>query len=495
MVFFLKHYTNYKCLTFILLPSKDENLPTVLVGLFIEEPTPFFDEFLNSVYKLEYARNKMHLFVHNAVQYHDEKLEEFLKKYGHEYASQQVVRSPSNASSNSNGIQLSECEARNYALERCKELRCQYHLSLDSIARLDLPETLKILIEANKTVVGPMLSRPGKLWSNFWGAITSDGFYSRSFDYVELLKGERLGLWNVAHLMNAYLIEGSFIRRALENQLENNEVNESTDEQPLVLSYCSTLPNTKPVLTFTRNLRRANRFQFVLNTHDYGHLVDSSNFNTSLKHPDFYQLEVNTLDWERRYLHENYSKQVEPNTQLEKPCPDVIWFPLVSDRFCEETVEIMEHFGQWSGGTNDDPRIEGGYESVPTRDIHFKQVGLHQMWLTFVRDYVTPIQLKEFIGYEHVAEAELAFVVRYHPQEQASLQPHHDASTFTLNIALNTPHVDYEGGGCRFLRYNCSVTESRRGWGLIHPGRLTHYHEGLPVTNGTRYILVTFVDP
>jgi procollagen-lysine,2-oxoglutarate 5-dioxygenase len=126
------------------------------------------------------------------------------------------------------------------------------------------------------------------------------------------------------------------------------------------------------------------------------------------------------------------------------------------------------------------------------------------------------------------------FVVRYKPDEQPSLRPHHDSSTYTINIALNRPGIDYEvysldcwlfafslqiervlyllcilslmfllltlmmgtqGGGCRFLRYNCSVTDLRRGWALMHPGRLTHFHEGLRVTSGTRYIMISFVDP
>jgi procollagen-lysine,2-oxoglutarate 5-dioxygenase len=87
------------------------------------------------------------------------------------------------------------------------------------------------------------------------------------------------------------------------------------------------------------------------------------------------------------------------------------------------------------------------------------------------------------------------FVVRYNPSEQPSLRPHHDASTYTINIALNTPKVDYEGGGCHFVRYNCTLTNLRLGWSLIHPGRLTHFHEGLQVTKGTRYIMVSFVDP
>lgn len=87
------------------------------------------------------------------------------------------------------------------------------------------------------------------------------------------------------------------------------------------------------------------------------------------------------------------------------------------------------------------------------------------------------------------------FVVRYKPTEQPFLKPHHDSSTYTINIALNRAGVDYVGGGCRFLRYNCSVTDTKVGHMLMHPGRLTHYHEGLYVTEGTRYIMISFVDP
>ncbi|KAK7881793.1 hypothetical protein WMY93_030202 [Mugilogobius chulae] len=87
------------------------------------------------------------------------------------------------------------------------------------------------------------------------------------------------------------------------------------------------------------------------------------------------------------------------------------------------------------------------------------------------------------------------FVVKYTPERQAFLRPHHDSSTFTINIALNHKNTDFQGGGCRFHRYNCSIESPRKGWSFMHPGRLTHLHEGLPTTNGTRYIAVSFVDP
>lgn len=36
-----------------------------------------------------------------------------------------------------------------------------------------------------------------------------------------------------------------------------------------------------------------------------------------------------------------------------KPCPDVYWYPVFSERFCDELVAIMERFGQWSSGSNE----------------------------------------------------------------------------------------------------------------------------------------------
>ena len=36
-----------------------------------------------------------------------------------------------------------------------------------------------------------------------------------------------------------------------------------------------------------------------------------------------------------------------------QPCPDVYWFPLLSDQMCDELVEEMEHYGQWSGGRHE----------------------------------------------------------------------------------------------------------------------------------------------
>lgn len=55
------------------------------------------------------------------------------------------------------------------------------------------------------------------------------------------------------------------------------------------------------------------------------------------------------------------------------------------------------------------------------------------------------------------AQFDLAFVVRYKPDEQPSLRPHHDASTFTINIALNQVGIDYQVSELWAVMFGCVV--------------------------------------
>ena len=48
-----------------------------------------------------------------------------------------------------------------------------------------------------------------------------------------------------------------------------------------------------------------------------------------------------------------------------------------------------------------DARLQGGYENVPTRDIHMNQVEYEAVWLAFLETFVRPLQEKAFTGYFH----------------------------------------------------------------------------------------------
>lgn len=448
----------------------DEDLPLVYVAVFIEKPTPFMEEFLDRLTTLNYPSTRIRLFIHNNVVYHEQHVDSFWQRHKALFPDAVLIGPEED---------LKEAQARTMAVEACrKDAECDYFFSIDSDVALTNADTVRLLIQENRSVIAPMLSKHGKLWSNFWGALNPEGYYSRSEDYIEIVQAKRIGVWNVPYLTQVYLVKGSTLRSKL------SQVQLYTDS------------DMDPDMVFCRSIRDQGVFMYVSNREEFGRLVSSTNFNTSRLHPDMWQIFDNPLDWREKYIHRNYSKIFEDQkTHVQQPCPDVYWFPAFSEKMCDDLVETMEDFGEWSGGNHKDERLAGGYENVPTVDIHMTQIGFEKEWLKFLKDYISPVTEKLYPGYYPKAQAVMNFVVRYRPDEQPSLRPHHDSSTFTINIALNNKHQDYEGGGCRFLRYDCNVESPRKGWSFMHPGRLTHYHEGLPTTKGTRYIMVSFVDP
>uniref|UniRef100_A0A8C6PAQ0 procollagen-lysine 5-dioxygenase n=1 Tax=Nothobranchius furzeri TaxID=105023 RepID=A0A8C6PAQ0_NOTFU len=449
--------------------SQLQEYPNVLVGVFIEQPTPFLPEFFQRLLALDYPKDKLKLFVHNNVSvYHEKHIQRFWEENRNVFNSFKVVGPEEN---------LSQGEARNMGMDLCrKDASCDYYFSIDSDVMLTNRQTVKLLIEQNRKIIGPLVARHSKLWSNFWGALSLDGYYARSEDYVDIVQRKRVGVWNIPFMAHVYLIKGSVLRNELKER--NYFVLEKLD----------------PDMALCRNAREMGVFMYLTNRHDFGRLISTASYNISHYNNDLWQIFENPVDWKEKYIHQNYT-QIFTENYLEEPCPDVFWFPVFSEKACDEIVEEMEHYGSWSGGKHEDTRIAGGYETVPTDDIHMKQIGFDKEWLHFIREFISPVTLKVFSGYYTKAYAVMNFVVKYTPGRQAYLRPHHDSSTFTINIALNNKNADFLGGGCRFHRYNCSIESPRKGWSFMHPGRLTHLHEGLPTTNGTRYIAVSFIDP
>ncbi|XP_075462634.1 procollagen-lysine,2-oxoglutarate 5-dioxygenase 1 [Ascaphus truei] len=412
---------------------KEDSFPLVLIGVFIEQPTPFVSEFFKRLTDLQYPKKRIQLYIANHEASHRVLVEKFLQDHGTEYHTVRVVGP---------GETSNAADARNSAMDLCRQNQeCEYYFSLDAHVVLRNSSALRTFIEQNKSIIAPLVSRLENLWSNFWGALNSDGFYARSEDYIDIVQQRRIGVWNVPYISSVYLVKGSVLR---------------TELVQVDVYHSGTLD---PDMAFCQNVRKQGIFMFVTNRQIFGHILSLDNYQTTHLHNDLWQISSNIEDWKEKYLHPNYTAVLKG-----------------------KSIEM-------------DQRLQGGYENVPTIDIHMNQVGYEKEWQKFLLDFIAPITEKMFPGYYTRALFEMAFVVRYRPDEQPSLSPHHDASTFTINIALNSLGKDYEGGGCRFLRYNCSVQAPRKGWALMHPGRLTHYHEGLLTTKGTRYIAVTFVDP
>jgi len=81
------------------------------------------------------------------------------------------------------------------------------------------------------------------------------------------------------------------------------------------------------------------------------------------------------------------------------------------------------------------------------------------------------------------------FVVKYKDNAQTFLDMHHDGSFLSFNILLSDTN-DFNGGGTYFE--DGLTTHLEQGDILIHSSRIKH--AGLPITKGTRYLLVGFVN-
>ncbi|VDL76330.1 unnamed protein product [Nippostrongylus brasiliensis] len=451
------------------------DFPLVAVSLFIAKPIPFIEEFLAAFARHDYPKKKIALFIYNSQRSSIKTVMDFISKYGSQYYTKKVI----------NGVsEIEEREARQEALTFASRHSAEYLFSLDGDAFLTNDKTLQRLIEKSANheigIVAPLLAQPGRMFTNFWGDVAPSGYYARSEDYVAIVNGKRVGLWNVPFVTSAVLVN-----------------KEKMKEMKTPYYYDKQLDVD---MSFCKWARDKGHFMYVSNEEEYGFLIVSDDYAEIIQkgklHPELWEIFENRQLWEVRYLHPDYHQLLKEDFEIDQACPDVYDYPLVSERFSREIIEEMEHFGRWSDGSNKDERLAGGYENVPTRDIHMNQIDYERQWLYFLDEYVRPIQEKVFIGYYHKpVEANMMFVVRYRPDEQPSLRPHHDASTFSIDIALNKKGVDYEGGGVRYTRYNCVVPADQVGYAMMFPGRLTHLHEGLPTTKGTRYILVSFINP
>lgn len=70
---------------------KPETYPVIMIAVFIEQPTPFLEEFFQAIYHQTYPKSKLHLFVHNNVPYHESVTNDFLDRVGQEYQSTKQI--------------------------------------------------------------------------------------------------------------------------------------------------------------------------------------------------------------------------------------------------------------------------------------------------------------------------------------------------------------------------------------------------------------------
>ncbi len=320
---------------------------------------------------------------------------------------------------------------------------------------------LQHLISQNKNIVSPMLKENDSWYCNFWTDLDANGFYKRGVNYFDLVNCKERGCWNVPYTCLCMLMDKSVV--SVENFKRNEQIYTDSD-----MIFCS-------------NIRNNFDFMYMLNPEYWGYLT------IEISIPSLTSLLTNKEDWENKYLNLNAKNN---NWNHEELGENIHKLYIFNDTFCNELIDQANENNEWSKGgeSHYDERI-GNFENHPTQDVQLYDLNLEKMWKEILDRYISPFIWNEY-KYS-TKDPNLSFVVKYSMEGQKELKPHHDSSVYTVNICLNN---DFNGGGCRFIKQNQIIANKDVGSLIIHPGKLTHYHEGLPITDGTRYILISFVN-
>lgn len=173
----------------------------------------------------------------------------------------------------------------------------------------------------------------------------------------------------------------------------------------------------------------------------------------------------------------------DPGLILTKKGPEIYSFPLFNAEFCKILINKAETSGLYGRGD------QNNHENYNAPMIHLDDIGYGEFYRKVIKTYIHNI-CKYVWRMDYSSENIVSedFLIKYTPDTQAGLGVHSDFSQFTIVLTLNN---DFKGGGTIFPRQEMSLIQDI-GEATIHPGMLTHPHGGIPITEGKRFILVTF---
>jgi hypothetical protein len=168
---------------------------------------------------------------------------------------------------------------------------------------------------------------------------------------------------------------------------------------------------------------------------------------------------------------------------VQMPATGIRTVPLFTPEWCDALIWFSDLVSDYKPS----PEDPYGGKELDTRDHE----QLHAVVEEVFQRYMIPLVELCFDGYT-VDRISGSFVLKYSMDTQVSMGLHFDdQSDVSLTIALND---GFEGGGLAFPRYKWTSKGARPGTAILFPGRVTHRHEGLPITKGERYALVLWLE-
>tara|TARA_B110000208_G_C11800352_1_gene441792 strand:+ start:301 stop:2442 length:2142 start_codon:yes stop_codon:yes gene_type:complete len=118
-------------------------------------------------------------------------------------------------------------------------------------------EIFNILLNSSLEIVGGMINGINNtLLSNYWGEISDIGYYKRSDDYLNIVKRDRKGYWNVPYISGSYIISKNKSKKFLNNILNKTQ---GTEDYEMFIS---------------RVFRENYHFMNICNVYEFGFILD-----------------------------------------------------------------------------------------------------------------------------------------------------------------------------------------------------------------------------
>lgn len=158
---------------------------------------------------------------------------------------------------------------------------------------------------------------------------------------------------------------------------------------------------------------------------------------------------------------------------------DILEMKFLSPQMCRKFIELAEKSNKWESMYGD---------KFPGQEIRIREISIplfEELENQFM-DICKPIVEKYWFPTMLYGLRD-AFIIKYSPESQKSLNCHNDASMVSGMIKLNE---DYTGGDTYFYRQKFSNINTKQGNIILWPSQVTHGHEGREVTSGTKYNLV-----
>jgi GR25 family glycosyltransferase involved in LPS biosynthesis len=200
---------------------------------------------------------------------------------------------------------------------------------------------------------------------------------------------------------------------------------------------------------------------------------------TSLSILDYYD----DIDkWEKKYINGLILNQ-QYDLIIDEPSFHVYTFPFFTKEFCSELIELSETI----------PWTTDRHKFYPTTDNLLADLGMGEIYNELINKHVQPLAKHVFQleGKSWDTLRDESFIIRYKSDEQSHLSLHHDHSNITTLVNLNPG--EFKGGGTFFNKTKVVVNPKEIGVMTLHPGNITHKHGARPVTEGTRYVVVSFI--